>query len=538
MGGEFAKLDMFETLYFSRNDPAKLQAKIAEMTKGIVTLRRNSDGTFEKFISPADRDRLAFAGKALGITSDKMTEMALRAFDIGKMSDQLAGMGLTDREKELIQGAAFMNDKTGRFQVLLGEHMVDISNLTAQQAKSFASEQELLEDRAKHALTFDETFKATINMLKTALLPLLNNINKVLEKVTTEGWLGTIKAGGILLAAGGIWKLVTGSLSSTVSQLSKLASKKILGDKLNSVIGSSPSKGWQFTKTGTIRKGAPELTKAQGKLTKAQGMKSLGTGAGVGAAALGVGAGIGLAAAGISQLADSMSKLNDKQAQTLSDIVTSLGWFVLGGVAAAAGIIALRKASELSAAGLGIFALTALGVGAGIGLAATGIGFMGKGLAELVMASKDAGTAMLDVGKGIGAISLAMAGFALGGGLGLLAFAGTMKTISNHADSIERVGRSFESIRAVMSGSKEDFIAVENAVKSISNMNTSKGGMLTELANLLKSPLKVEFADNSLTIRNNITLELDGQKILDKSLDGKLLIRKHIETQHGRNKPS
>ena len=83
-------------------------------------------------------------------------------------------------------------------------------------------------------------------MLKTALLPLLNNINKVLEKVTTEGWLGTIKAGGILLAAGGIWKLVTGSLSSTVYQLYKLASKKILGDKLDSVILKLPSSSLQL----------------------------------------------------------------------------------------------------------------------------------------------------------------------------------------------------------------------------------------------------------------------------------------------------
>ena len=48
MGGEFAKTDPFEILFLSRNDPAKMQEKLADMTKGLVSFRKMSDGTFEK----------------------------------------------------------------------------------------------------------------------------------------------------------------------------------------------------------------------------------------------------------------------------------------------------------------------------------------------------------------------------------------------------------------------------------------------------------------------------------------------------------
>ena len=530
MGGEFAKLDMFETLYFARNDPAKLQEKIAGLTKGLVSLRKTSDGTFEKFISPADRDRLNSAAKALGITNEKMTEMALRAFDIGKMSQQMAGMGLTDREKELIEGAAILNKETGRFQVQIGNQMKDISTLTKDQAQAFAKEQVSLQERAKQAMTFDETFKATIETLKSALLPLLRGINVILQplskvadgfsKLAGSGWGGVAAAAGILLAAGGLWKVVSFKLGESVKAWATMQGKKegggnIISRMINAKGGATP--------TG----GAP----AGGGANAGKGLMR--GGAGIGAAALGIGAGIGAAAAGISTLADSLSKLTPEQAKTLSSIVKTLGWFVVGGALAAAAIMVLGTAS--TAASLGLLALggAALMIGAGIGIAAAGIGFMGKGLAELVTAGKDAGPAMLQVGAGIGTISLAMMGFTAGA-LGFLTFAATMKTISNNADAMERVGNAFGNIKAVMSGSKDDFVAVENAVKAISNMNINGGGMLADLARLLKEPLKVEFANDSVTLNNDITLNIDGNRLMQKSYNVNLAIKKHEELKHGK----
>jgi hypothetical protein len=126
-----------------------------------------------------------------------------------------------------------------------------------------------------------------------------------------------------------------------------------------------------------------------------------------------------------------------------------------------------------------------------------------------------------------------MMGFTAGA-LGFLTFAATMKTISNNADAMERVGNAFGNIKAVMSGSKDDFVAVENAVKAISNMNINGGGMLADLARLLKEPLKVEFANDSVTLNNDITLNIDGNRLMQKSYNVNLAIKKHEELKHGK----
>lgn len=553
MGGEFAKLDMFETLYFARNNPAKLQAKIGEMTKGIVTLRKNSEGTFEKFISPADRDRLAAAGKALGISNEKMTEMALRAFDIDKMSQQLAGMGLTDREKELIQGAAIMDEKTGKFQVELAGTMKDISDLTAEQARSFAKEQVLLEDRAKEAMTFDDTLKATIETLKASLLPILKAINtlsqpiKWLANLASSGWGGLTGAAAALLGAAMAWKIASNLFNRGVDNFIKGGVKNIFSGKeagggFMNMLFSGKSK---TTPAGSIS-GLAEQRKGigAGAAAKGAGMKALGTGAGIGIASAGAGAGIMLAAEGISKLADSMSKLTPTQAGILAGIVATLTALPIVLTALAPAILVVGKAATAGSVGLLALGAAFLMIGggiaiaaAGIGIAAAGIGFMAKGLGEMIEKSKGAGDAMLSIGLGVGVLSMTMMNLtAVALGLGI--FALTMNTIAKNADAMERIGNAFANIKAVMSGSKDDFIAVENAVKSISNMNASGGGMLAELATLLKTPLKVEFVNNTVPIKNNITLELDGKTLLNKSLDGQIIMAKHIESYHGKNKPS
>jgi len=562
MGGEFAKLDMFETLYFARNDPAKLQAKIGEMTKGIVTLRKNSDGTFEKFISPADRDRLAAAGKALGITTDKMTEMALRAFDIGKMSQELSGMGLTNEQKQLIEGAAFFNQQTGKFQVQLGEDMKNISELTIQQAKSFAQEQKLLKDRAKEAMTFDETFKATIEMLKAGLLPLLNNINKALLWISKysdklfEGK-GIVIAATTLFAGAKLFflsskllnrafdnyisynKLSFRNLAATNSGgLSSLFSKSVgIGDSL------TPTTGKGSSGLADMRRGIGAGAEAKGigmkrlgtgigagAEAKGIGMKRLGTGAGIGAAALGIGGGVALAAVGISKLADSMSKLDEKQLSVLKGIAMTLA---ISFPAAALGIAIAGAAGKLAAPGLYALSVAALGIGAAVGIAAVGIGIMAKGIGEMIEKSKGAGDAMLSVGLGVSALSLAMMGFTAGA-LGLGVFALTMKTIAKHADAVEKVGNAFGNIKAVMSGTKEDFEAVESAVKLISSVNTNKGSVFAELAALLKTPLKVEFEKNTIPIQTDVTLEVDGEKLMNKSFTNRIAVQKSNDAKLGK----
>ena len=124
MGGEFAKTDPFEMLFLSRNDPAKFTEKIADMTKGVVSFRKVTDSAgktvFEKFISPADRDRLAAVAKSMGMEASELTVIAERQAEIQKMRQQTAGMGLSKQQQDLIEGAAIFDQKSGKFQVQLG----------------------------------------------------------------------------------------------------------------------------------------------------------------------------------------------------------------------------------------------------------------------------------------------------------------------------------------------------------------------------------------------------------------------------------
>ncbi len=505
MGGEFAKMNPFQWLYISRNEPEKMTEKISEMTKGIFTLKKNSDGVFERFISPEDRDRLANVAKSLGITNEEMFKIGQRRLDLSLLNKQTAGMGLSDKEKESIQGAAILNSTTGKFQVSLAGTMRDIGSLTKDQAKAFASEQVLLSKRATEALTFDEAFKNTINSLKSALLPLLSIVNWTLEKLAkpikwlTElsgsGWGGMVTAAGILLTGALVWKGVIGGLGSLISKGGAGISGAIggmFGKKPQLPPATAPAGG------GTFGGGA--------------GGTALGIGAGIGAAALGTGAGVGAAAAGISLLADAMSKLDVEKAKILQNIVITIGAVTTLGIAAAAALMFASTAigtfgavAATASIGIGMLAiaLTPIGVavlaiGAGVGLATAGIGYMFTGIGNLV--------------TGVGNLVTSFSNLKISSET-LTA----IKAIALSAPDFKIVGDSFANISAALSGSKDDWVAVQNAITAISGANISGGGMLAELANLLRSPLKVEFADKNVAVVSNITMEIDGEKIFQKT---------------------
>ncbi len=537
MGGEFAKTDPFEMLFLSRNDPAKFTEKINEMTKGVVTFRKMSDGSFEKFISPADRDRLGAVEKSLGMQTGELTNQALRMADIQKMRQKMQGLGLSDEQKTLIEGAATLDTKTGKFQVQIGNTMRDISTLTSAQADAFKSESVSLKDRALEAQTFEDAFKATINELKSALLPILRAVNGVLTVIrpivvgftewATKGSLAWIKVIGTFTAAALLWKGANNIFAKGVGKLSSFVGG---GNKTSLDPLMSNGKQMGITQQKAYDVGQVNRSKAGAGLAKAQGMKNLSTGGGVGAAAVGIGAGIGLAAVGISKLADSMAKLDKTQVAVLPEVIKSLG---LAFMFATAPIAIMAATATMSAPGLLALGAVALGVGAAIGIAAVGIGEMAKGLAVLIDSGSKAGDSM-------GTLALGMAGVAgslmlfTAGSLGLVTFGATMGMIAMSAPAITRVGDAFTKINAVMSGSKDDFIAVADAVNSISLANTKGGGMFAEIANLLKTPLKVEFANKDVAIVSNITLEIDGEKFMSKVYKPNKAANLMIDAQKGK----
>ena len=161
-----------------------------------------------------------------------------------------------------------------------------------------------------------------------------------------------------------------------------------------------------------------------------------------------------------------------------------------------------------------------------------GIGKMASGLAELNESGGGAGKQLLGVAAGVGAITLAMAG---GGIAGLFAFNNALNRMDRNSGGVEKIGAAFEQIGLVLSGSKDDFEAVEKAVGSIGKAKIKGGSVFADLANLLDKPLKVEFADNGrVSMTNDITLNLDGQRFMTKAYDVNIAVQKHESLKHGK----
>ena len=654
MGGEFAKMDPLHWMYTVRNEPEKLNQMISDMTKGLFTLRKTSDGTFERFISPADRDRLTNVARSLGISNEEMFQIAQRSAELSSIQRDLSRLGLSEREKSLVEGAAQFDSGTGKMYVRIGRHMQDITKLTSEQAKAFASERKTLEERAREAMSFDEVWRNTINELKSTLLPILNIINDVLgwvrkhvesllnklDKIESKGTKAAI-GGGILttgiLTAGGIGKSIVGGWWGHRKRTRRLGGWGGMREtpQIDTGTGAGQTilgKGGKPLNAGAMRAvRTAELTHAQkmadaaktrGQARSLSGAGHMKTGAGVGVAAAGIGVGVAAGAMGIAELAKVVKDMDVEKLKvmnwTLGILATTMIGFGLAGAFATVG-----------ATGLAALGAAALGVGVGIGAAAYGISFLAESFGN--MSEKTSGGQLLGIAGGMTSIALATASFmnpfTVGGltiltgimgalGIGYLASAKSAESIERMAIamkgtekdflSIERAVAAINSIdkkninafaesasrkfgispniaegfaamatpmfgtekdflsieRAVnainllnernvkllselttvgnnasiksiesltsmataMSGTKEDFLAVEKAVNAINRIDRKNSNIFTELANIMKQPLKVEFADSNAVFRSDVTLEIDKTKFMNKIFDARMAV--------------
>ena len=555
MGGKFAQADPFEMLYLSRNAPDKYIEKIGDMTKGMAHFKQMSDGTFQSFISPADIDRIKFASKALGVDEATLTQTTRRMGEIQEMRKRMTGMGLSAEQKEVLEGMYTFDSRLNKFSVEIGGVSKDVTSLTSDELKMLKGQKASLEERAASALTFDETLKATLQSLKAILLPMLQGVNAFLEKMrpTLTKIVNRLAdfdmdgfkkgAGWFLTAALALKALFSVGGMFVRSFIQAKVTKRFGGAVLNQAVGTAAAKPLnagaqraydlgQANRAGTMGRAA----EASGRGRMMAGRGNMMSGAGIGMAAAGVGAGIGAAAAGISLLANAMTKLDEKKVEALRGIVRSISIMVGIGAAAAAAVMIFGQASLMAAPGLGALSLAVLGIGAGIGIAAAGIGLMGVGLSKLVGVSKGAGTDMLKIGGGIALIaaSLALFGNPLSL-LGMAQFAAVMGIVSIASLATASAAHSFEKMGIAMKGTKDDWIAVQNAITAISAANFKGGGMLTELANLMKKPLKVEFADDEVGFTSNVTLEIDGAELLRHVDVGQIGLTQNFLQKKGNN---
>jgi hypothetical protein len=528
MGGEFAKTDPFELLFLARNDPAEYTKKINQMTAGLVTFRKNIDtGKFEKFISPADRDRIASVAKSLGMSTEELTEQALRMKDIQGMRQQMVGMGLSKKEKDVIEGMAFFNNQTGKFMVQIGQFERNINTLSKTEIEKLKERSISLEDRAKQAQTFDEAFKATINSLKTLMLPMIRGINIVLEKLRPQTdkliewmekdngigkWIDKLtkmdfsgnmaKFGGMIMAGGFLFKQATGLFSR--------------------VFGDNSGKGGVKAGVGGLLGGV-----GKGVGGKGTAMAALGIGAGVGIGAAGIGAGLNMAGKGIKSISDAVKDLTPEQINSMKSILGMLP-------KVAAGIAGAGLIGTLGGPGIGIITAALMGLGLAVKMVGGGVGNMTNSFTELFKIAPNGGESLKEMGAGIGALSASLIGLQSGLG-GALILGKTVKSIAKHSEGLKDVSYALNEINTLLTGDNADFSQLDEMIKSISNINTNKTKPLKQLTDFFKKPLQVEFADKTVAISLNVSSNIDGKKIAENSTIVRGMIKQENDMKNGQS---
>lgn len=511
LGGEFAKADPFEMFHLSRNDPAKYTQKLNEMVKGMSQLVKTADG-FKLQTTPQDLDRLKLAAEATGVPFENLVEQSEKFAEIQAMNKQLIGSAFTKEQRETIQAMAKLDSKSGIYKVL-GK---DIAKLTEQEISALKIQQTTLKERADASQTFNEKLDNSIQAMKYTLLPILDGINMIFDAIhpvlkgisdfmsQKPAWIGSM----LKVIGGGVAIAMLVSKIPGIGLLGKLVG---VGGGKAAAVGGAVSKGGAVSSAVGGAKGG------------------FGAGAGVGAAGLGIGAGVGLAAVGISKLADSMSKLNDKQVDALKQIAMTLA---ITFPVAAIGVLLLGSSATAAAPGLLALGASILGIGAGIGIAAAGIGYMAEGFSKLLIAADP--SKVFALAAGVGALGASMAYLAGGSILTLFAGGGAfamLALLSTRADAFDRIGKSMREIGVVMNSEGQGLARLQDTLDSIQNFNAS-GGVFGELKDLISKGIKVEFKDKNVALNVNMTVDLDSTTIAKKT--AKKIVILHNDYQSGK----
>lgn len=255
LGGEFAKMDEFKLSFLARNKPEEFAVEMAKLTKGMASFNKET-GTFD--VTDVDYDKLRVVAEATGREVGDLVKQARQLNQMEFAKKQIfAG---TDEEKEMIAKlATFQKGSTMGF-IQIGDKNVNLSDLTKEQISLYVQQQKTLEERAKDSQNFNETFNNTIMQLKSSLLPLLQIINKGLEKFnsvldTFRDSTGKLNALAIALPIGGLLfgrtavSAIVGLAGSLVGGLGKLITGgiggafRMLTTGLASLIGLAPAAG-------------------------------------------------------------------------------------------------------------------------------------------------------------------------------------------------------------------------------------------------------------------------------------------------------
>lgn len=170
----------------------------------------------------------------------------------------------------------------------------------------------------------------------------------------------------------------------------------------------------------------------------------------------------------------------------------------------------------------GMNPLLALGMAA-VGAAAVGMGYginlAAKGVAVMADSLERVEPEKINaLGTSLLKLGGATALFAVGGLGGFLALAGVTTVIARNAEKINKVGEAMYNIKEAASADISNFREIQKTIQSIASTEVKGNSVISKMTELLNKPLKVEFSDKEVALVANINLDVDGAKFM-KSLN-------------------
>lgn len=398
-------------------------------------------------------------------------------------------------EKQAIANAAGISDMTvatSIFSQNLREYQKEQNK-----AKNAGMSEKELRDRAKATQTLSEDFQSMMESFALSMS-------------------GVITAG----------KTVAGWFEKTNNVILEFSNNTFgLGTVIAGVMGiigvtSSIAMGKFVVSTGakmaaTVADTAASYAAAAANTTLAASATTAGTAAtgavapmlGLAAAGLGIGLGIGAAAYGLSMLADSFSKLGDSQ---MAGVIATMSLLPIA-------ILTIGITSQIAGPGLLLLGAAALGIGAGMGLAAAGTSLLVNSLSNLPIETMEAVGLLAAKLALLGPVAPLMGATALGLTAVSVAFAAmglSLKTFDQKA---------LESISSLMTAISELKPEVVVRFKSVTDglvdvfdkaSDVAENGGSDALENMTKVASSTASGGSGGSSQINVTLELD-KKVLE-----------------------
>ena len=498
LGGKFANVDPFEMGFLARNKPEEFAKKINKMTEGLAVFNKE---TGELQVSAVDMDRLRAASDITGQSVENLVEQAQRLTLQKNIGKNL--IGLDEKDRAVVANLAKFDKATKTYRVSIDGESKDISTLVSSQIEKLKQEQMTLEQRAKSSQTFDESFKNTVNELKTGLLPILDGINWVLKQINSIG--------DSLTSSVAPWAGIAAKLAAFAVSYGALAVGRNLltggAGKIGGAISGMFSKGGGSAPVTTPSGDTSKLAGGLNNIPSGANLMSKAAGiAAIGVAAAGIGAGIMFAADGVSKLAVAFKGLSGPEMAGVAITTLAIG----GAMAMVIGTVG--AASTAASYGLLALGASAVGIGYGINLAATGMGSFVDSLTKV--SSPNIGAGLLQAGLGIGALG---AGMSMLGNpaamLGIVTLGAVGATLLASQGGFTSLGNAFSSITSFMNAPSANLDKLKQTIDTLKDADTSIFTAISDLKNILSKPIKMEFADKSVDIKMNVDLYIDKDKI-------------------------